>query len=173
MTATSGTRCGQNKEEPLQLCSGSSLFILGEGQVAVLHPAQLAAHLVDGRSQDGGEDEANQNQAQPVESSRGDGGGALGDGLLTGGQPARPDADLTAQADTILQEARESTGRAESLVKVMEGIDKSGRDVAAETESVSAATEEQSASMDEVACASRKLSDLAQELSSSTAKFRI
>lgn len=81
--------------------------------------------------------------------------------------------DLTAQADTILQEARESTGRAESLVKVMEGIDKSGRDVAAETESVSAATEEQSASMDEVAGASRKLSDLAQELSSSTAKFRI
>ncbi len=81
--------------------------------------------------------------------------------------------NLTAHADTILHEAQQSTKRAEALVSVMEGIDKSGHDVAAETESVSAATEEQSASMDEVANASQKLSDLAQELSSSTAKFKI
>ena len=81
--------------------------------------------------------------------------------------------DLTEHADAILSEARQSTAKAEKLVDVMEGIDKSGRDVASETESVSAATEEQSASMDEIANASRKLADLAQELSDSTAKFKI
>ncbi len=81
--------------------------------------------------------------------------------------------DLTRHAETILAEARDSSSKAESLVNVMEGINKSGRDVASETESVSAATEEQSASMDEVANASRKLADLAQELTSSTAKFKI
>ena len=81
--------------------------------------------------------------------------------------------ELTAQADTIQQEARKSAKRAEALVEVMEGVNQSGRDVAAETESVSAATEEQSASMDEVADASKKLSNLAQELSATTEKFRI
>lgn len=82
-------------------------------------------------------------------------------------------SDLTTHADSILSEARSSTEKAEKLVKVMEGLDKSGRDVAAETESVSAATEEQSASMDEVANASRNLASLAEELSESTAKFKI
>lgn len=81
--------------------------------------------------------------------------------------------ELTAQADTIQQEAQKSAKRAASLVAVMEGVNQSGRDVAAETESVSAATEEQSASMDEVADASKKLFDLAQELSATTEKFRI
>ena len=81
--------------------------------------------------------------------------------------------ELTARADTIQQEARKSARRAEALVEVMEGVNQSGRDVAAETESVSAATEEQSASMDEVADASKKLFDLAQELSATTEKFRI
>lgn len=81
--------------------------------------------------------------------------------------------ELTAQADTIQQEARASAKRAASLVEVMEGVNQSGRDVAAETESVSAATEEQSASMNEVADASKKLSNLAQELSATTERFRI
>ena len=70
-------------------------------------------------------------------------------------------------------EARKSTAKAEELVDVMEGINKSGLDVASETQSVSAATEEQSAAMDEVANASRNLASLAKELSEHAAKFKL
>ncbi|TYZ21922.1 methyl-accepting chemotaxis protein [Selenomonas ruminis] len=82
-------------------------------------------------------------------------------------------SNLTKHADDILMEARKSTAKAEELVGVMEGINKSGHDVASETQSVSAATEEQSAAMDEVANASRNLASLAEELSESAAKFKI
>jgi methyl-accepting chemotaxis protein len=82
-------------------------------------------------------------------------------------------SSLTDHADAILTEARDSSAKAEALVEVMDSINKSGRDVAAETESVSAATEEQSASMDEVAHASQKLADLSRELTDSTKKFKI
>lgn len=82
-------------------------------------------------------------------------------------------SDLTHHAENILQDARRSSEKAASLVSVMQGIDRTGRDVSAETESVSAATEEQSASMDEVASASRQLANLAAELTQSAAKFRI
>ena len=81
--------------------------------------------------------------------------------------------DLTRHADAILSEAAKSAAKAETLVGVMEGINKSGLDVASETQSVSAATEEQSAAMDEVANASRNLASLAEELSDSAAKFKI
>lgn len=82
-------------------------------------------------------------------------------------------SNLTHHADDILIEARKSSDKAEELVAVMEGINKSGHDVASETQSVSAATEEQSAAMDEVANASRNLAGLAEELSESVAKFKI
>ncbi|MBR6711350.1 MAG: methyl-accepting chemotaxis protein [Selenomonadaceae bacterium] len=82
-------------------------------------------------------------------------------------------SDLTQHAETILQDARRSAEKVDALVQVMDGINQSGKDVAAETESVSAATEEQSASMAEIADASRKLSGLAQELTGATAKFKI
>ena len=82
-------------------------------------------------------------------------------------------SNLTHHADEILMEARKSSAKAKELVEVMEGINKSGHDVASETQSVSAATEEQSAAMDEVAGASRNLAGLAEELSESVAKFKI
>lgn len=82
-------------------------------------------------------------------------------------------SSLTEHADAILTEARQSSAKAESLVEVMDGINQSSRDVAAETESVSAATEEQSASMDEVAGASQRLADLSHELTDSAKRFKI
>ena len=81
--------------------------------------------------------------------------------------------ELTTSSEAILSAARRSAQKAAQLVAVMDGINKSGRDVAAETESVSAATEEQSASMDEIAGASQKLAELAQELQNSTTKFKL
>ena len=81
--------------------------------------------------------------------------------------------NLAQHAAAILEDAKKSSDQVESLVVVMESLEKNGKDVAAETESVSAATEEQSASIDEVASASRRLSELAQELLNSTAKFKI
>ena len=81
--------------------------------------------------------------------------------------------NLAQHASAILEDAKKSSDQVASLVVVMESLEKNGKDVAAETESVSAATEEQSASIDEVASASRRLSELAQELLNSTAKFKI
>lgn len=80
---------------------------------------------------------------------------------------------LTQNAESILDAAQHSVQKATQLVDVMDGINKSGRDVALETQSVSAATEEQTASMDEIAGASQKLAELAQELQLSTAKFKL
>lgn len=80
---------------------------------------------------------------------------------------------LTQYAENILHDAAVSVEQANAMVEIMDGINKAGQDVATETESVSAATEEQSASMDEVAAASRQLAELAANLQSSTAKFKI
>ena len=80
---------------------------------------------------------------------------------------------LTNNAEMILEAAKRSVSKAEQLVLVMDGVNQTGRDVAAETESVSAATEEQSAAMDEIAGASQKLAVLAQDLQDSTAKFKL
>ncbi len=81
--------------------------------------------------------------------------------------------ELTNHAEEILRNAEISSARVDKLVAAMDELSKSSKDVSAETESVSAATEEQSASIDEVASASQKLSDLAGELTESTAKFKI
>ena len=81
--------------------------------------------------------------------------------------------ELTNHAEEILQNAETSSARVDKLVESMDELSSSSKDVSAETESVSAATEEQSASIDEVANASQKLSELAGELTDSTAKFKI
>lgn len=86
---------------------------------------------------------------------------------------ARAVENLAQHAESIRKETSVANDRVASLVTIMESLDKGGRDVAAETESVSAATEEQSASIDEVASASRQLSELSQALLNSTAKFKI
>ena len=80
---------------------------------------------------------------------------------------------LTAHAEEILNNAQVASTRVDKLVETMDELNKSSKDVSAETESVSAATEEQSASIDEVAGASQKLSELAEALTESTAKFKI
>ena len=82
-------------------------------------------------------------------------------------------AELTSHAEEIFKNAETSSERVDKLVAAMDELSRSSKDVSAETESVSAATEEQSASIDEVATASQKLSDLAGELTESTAKFKI
>ena len=82
-------------------------------------------------------------------------------------------AGLTNHAEEILQDAQNATKRVNKLTEAMDELDKSSKDVSIETESVSAATEEQSASIDEVASASKKLSELAEELTDSTAQFKI
>ena len=80
---------------------------------------------------------------------------------------------LTAHAEEILTNAQDASTRVDKLVETMDELNRSSKDVSAETESVSAATEEQSASIDEVAGASQKLSELAEALTDSTAKFKI
>ena len=81
--------------------------------------------------------------------------------------------ELTNHAEEILTNAQTASARVDTLVGSMNELNRSSKDVSYETESVSAATEEQSASIDEVASASKKLSDLAGELTNSTAKFKI
>ena len=80
---------------------------------------------------------------------------------------------LTRHAEEILTNAKVAAARVDKLVEAMDELNLSSKSVSAETESVSAATEEQSASIDEVANASKKLSDLAEELTTSAAKFQI
>ena len=80
---------------------------------------------------------------------------------------------LTSHAEEILTNAKVAASRVDKLVEAMDELNLSSKSVSAETESVSAATEEQSASIDEVANASKKLSDLAEELTTSAAKFQI
>ena len=81
--------------------------------------------------------------------------------------------ELTAHAEEILNNAQIASTRVDKLVETMDELNRSSKDVSAETESVSAATEEQSASIDEVAGASQKLSERAEALTDSTAKFKI
>lgn len=81
--------------------------------------------------------------------------------------------ELTTHAEEILTNAQDASKRVDKLVDTMDELNRSSKDVSAETESVSAATEEQSASIDEVAGASQKLSELAEALTDSTAKFKI
>ncbi len=81
--------------------------------------------------------------------------------------------ELTAHAEEILNKAQVALTKVDNLVETMDELNRSSKDVSAETESVSAATEEQSASIDEVAGASQKLSELAEALTDSTAKFKI
>ena len=74
------------------------LGISGQLQIAILHPAGLAAELVDKGAQNGGEDEGDQDQARPVKSSGIHGDGAVGQSLFTGSHPTGPHAQLAAQA---------------------------------------------------------------------------
>ena len=82
-------------------------------------------------------------------------------------------SDLTHHAEDILIAAQNALQKVDTLVASMDELDQSSKDVSMETESVSAATEQQSASIDEVASASKKLSELAEELTDSTAQFKI
>lgn len=82
-------------------------------------------------------------------------------------------SQLTEHAEEILKNAQDALTKVDDIVDTMDELNKSSKDVSAETESVSAATEEQSASIDEVAGASQKLSELAEALTESTAKFKI
>ncbi len=80
---------------------------------------------------------------------------------------------LTKNAETILDAARASAGRANDLVGMMDSLKGSSDEISEETGSVSAATEELSASMDEIANASRNLAELAQKLQDSTTQFKL
>ena len=82
-------------------------------------------------------------------------------------------SQLTEHAEEILSNAQDALTKVDKIVETMDELNRSSKDVSAETESVSAATEEQSASIDEVAGASQKLSELAEALTESTAKFKI
>ncbi|MBR6013407.1 MAG: methyl-accepting chemotaxis protein [Selenomonadaceae bacterium] len=82
-------------------------------------------------------------------------------------------SQLTDHSEEILRNAQDALTKVDKIVETMDELNKSSKDVSAETESVSAATEEQSASIDEVAGASQKLSELAEALTESTAKFKI
>ncbi len=80
---------------------------------------------------------------------------------------------LTHNAETILDAARASSEKANTLVNTMDSLNKASGEISDETGSVSAATEELSASMDEIANASRNLAELAQKLKDSTTQFKL
>lgn len=59
---------------------------LGEGQITLTDPADLPQDLAECPGQDGGQNKADQDHAQPVETGGDDGGRPSGKGLLTGGE---------------------------------------------------------------------------------------
>ena len=80
---------------------------------------------------------------------------------------------LSGQIRGIAQAMEQMAVGSESLVSAVQGIDKSSRANAGETQNVSAATEEQSASLEEIASSSQNLARLAMELQESVMKFRV
>ena len=61
----------------------------------------------------------------------------------------------------------------QQIVSSVREIDKIGKDVACQTQTVSAATEEQSASVEEIAASSENLAKMAQDLQAAVSKFRV
>ena len=82
-------------------------------------------------------------------------------------------AQLTSHAEEILHNAETSSATVDKLAQAMNELDKLSKDFNAEIEVLTLATEEQSASIDEVQNVSKKLSEIAAELSELTAKFKI
>ncbi|MBP2629156.1 MAG: mcpA 6 [Firmicutes bacterium] len=64
-------------------------------------------------------------------------------------------------------------GGAQEIVTAMHKIDAISKETAGQTQTVSAVTEEQSASMEEIAASSHSLAQMAQELQSVVARFKI
>ena len=60
-------------KKPMVFSTCVKLGISGQLQIAVLHPAGLAAELVDEGAEDGGQDKGDQNQPGPVKGTGDDG----------------------------------------------------------------------------------------------------
>ena len=82
-------------------------------------------------------------------------------------------AQLTSHAEEILKNAENSSAHIDKIVLEMNELQISGKNVCEETDALSAATQQQAAVISEVADASKKLSNLAAEISDSTAKLKI
>ena len=70
---------------------------------------------------------------------------------------------------TVASLANNTSTIAEAINKISE----MSRNVASEAETVSAATEEQTATMNEIASASRRLTEMAEGMETSVARFKI
>lgn len=71
---------------------------------------------------------------------------------------------------TVVQEIAQSS---KGIVQSASDMDKFSHDATAQTQSVSAATQEQSATIEEVATCSHQMTQMAQELQATVAKFRV
>lgn len=80
---------------------------------------------------------------------------------------------LSSQIQNITESINQLAAGSHSMVASVREVDNISRENAAESQSVSAATEEQSASMQEVASSSQALAQIATELQSSVANFKI
>ena len=80
---------------------------------------------------------------------------------------------VTDQVSIIAKAINEAAVGSQRIVSSIKEVESVSRDSAAEAQTVSAATEEQAASMEEIASASQALAQLATELQSALAKFRI
>lgn len=80
---------------------------------------------------------------------------------------------LSLQIKDVSQSIEQIANGSQELVSSVCNIEKISKDNATETQSVSAATEEQSASMQEIAASSQALAQIAEELQSAVANFKI
>jgi len=82
-------------------------------------------------------------------------------------------AKVAEKIAVIAKAVDEAADGAHRIVGSIKEVENLSRDAAAESENVSAATEQQSASMEEIAASSHALAQLAQDLQTALAKFRI
>jgi methyl-accepting chemotaxis protein len=81
--------------------------------------------------------------------------------------------DVAAKTKDISQALSEISTGSQRIMMAIKSVEKISRETAAEAQNVSAATEEQSASTEEIASSSQSLANLAGDLQTAVAKFRV
>lgn len=80
---------------------------------------------------------------------------------------------VSEQATDIRLVIQQMASGSQQIVTSIREVDRIGKNIASQTQTVSAATEEQSASMEEIASSSESLSQMAQELQRAISKFQV
>ena len=80
---------------------------------------------------------------------------------------------VSSQVSHIAIAIQQTVDGSQQIVSSIQDIDKISREAAGQTQTVSAATEEQSASMEQIASSSHSLTEMAEQLQSIVAKFKV